>query len=224
METLQSEPITRVAPCRRSERHGYWRALTSGPRTGSVSSVIWSSSTAHSGLCVRERAEPPEPGQVVGVDDLEVGEVRPGVGPAVRLAGRLDRVERVPDRAVAERVEVRLEPEGIEPHDRGLERLGVDEVEAAVVRGAPVDVEVRLEHRRRLVLDDPVAHELDARRRVPAEHAVRAPFDDVLDLLQPARAIPPQRTDDAGGELAGRGEREVGRLVAAARPRRPATP
>ena len=114
METLQSEPITSVAPCRRSDRNGYWRALTSGPRTGSVSSVIWSSSHRPQRLGVGERAEPPEPRQVVGVDDLDVGEVRPRVGPAVRLAGRLHGVERLADRPVAQRVEVRLEPERVE--------------------------------------------------------------------------------------------------------------
>ena len=45
----------------------------------------------------------------------------------------------------------------------------VDEVLAPVVGRVPVDVEVRLEHRRGLVLDDPVGHQLDARRGVPAD-------------------------------------------------------
>ena len=48
-------------------------------------------------------------------------------------AGRLDGVERLADGAVAERVEVRLEPEGVEPDDGLLEDLGVDEVDAPVV-------------------------------------------------------------------------------------------
>ena len=46
MDTAQSEPMASVAPWSRSERNGYWRAETTGPSTGSVSSVICSSSAA----------------------------------------------------------------------------------------------------------------------------------------------------------------------------------
>ena len=71
------------------------------------------------------------------MDDLDVGEVRARVGPAVRAPGGLDRVERVPDGPVAERMEVRLEPDRVEPRHGLAKRLGVDEVDAAVVVGAP---------------------------------------------------------------------------------------
>ncbi len=75
-------------------------------------------------LGVPDRAEAGEARHVVGMDDLDVGEVRPRVGHAVRGPGCLDRVERVPDRPVAERMEVRLEPGRIEPgHDAREGRL-----------------------------------------------------------------------------------------------------
>ena len=57
---------------------------------------------------------------------------RVSLGPFAR-AGGLDRVERLAHRAVADRVEVRLEPERVEPGDVALERLGVDLAQAAVV-------------------------------------------------------------------------------------------
>ena len=53
--------------------------------------------------------ERPEAGDVVGVDDLEVGEVVAVVVEAVGRAGGLDRVERLAHRPVAEGVEVHLE-------------------------------------------------------------------------------------------------------------------
>ena len=150
-----------------------------------MSSVIWSSSTAHSGWALAQRAEAPEARDVVGVDDLDVGEVRPRVGPAVRLAGRLDGVERVADGPVAERVEVRLEPERVEPDDGGLSVSASMKSSPELSVAWPWTSKYGLEHRGGAVLDDPVAHELDARRRVAAEDAVRPPLDELVDLLEP---------------------------------------
>ena len=65
-------------------------------------------------LDVRDRAELREPRDVVGVHDLQVGEVVPAVARAVGGARRLEGVERLADGPVAERVEVDLEAGGVE--------------------------------------------------------------------------------------------------------------
>ena len=66
-------------------------------------------------LGVGDDAELAEAPDVVGVDDLDVGDVRPRVGRAVGAPGGLDGVERLAHGPLADGVEVRLEPEGIEP-------------------------------------------------------------------------------------------------------------
>ena len=69
-------------------------------------------------LDVGHRPEPAEARDVVGVHELEVGEVRARVGPAVLAARGLDGVQPEADGAVAKGVEVGLEPERIEPRHR----------------------------------------------------------------------------------------------------------
>ena len=225
MDTLQSEPITSVAPWRRSERNGYCRAATTGPRNGSVSSVIWSSIDRPVGLRVGERTERPEARQVVGVDDLDVGEVRPRVGPAVGPPGGLDGVERLADGPVAQRVEVRLEPEGVEADDglraatsgsmKSLPRLSVAWPWTSKY-GSTIDGG--------LVLDDAVAHQLHAGG---AEATDPTPARDA----RPARRSAPgprsrshhSAADDARRQLARLAEDPIGRLRLAASPTRPAS-
>ena len=46
VETLQSEPIARVAPAASNDPNGYCQPVRSGPRNGIVSASIWSSCTA----------------------------------------------------------------------------------------------------------------------------------------------------------------------------------
>ena len=79
-----------------------------------MSSSIWASWHGPVRLGVGDDAELAEPPDVVGVDDLDVGDVRPRVGRAVRAPGRLDGVERLAHGPVADGVEVRLEPERVE--------------------------------------------------------------------------------------------------------------
>ena len=90
------------------------------------------------------------------MDDLDVGDVGSRVGRPVGAPGRLDGVERLTDRPVADGVEVRLEPERVEAGDVILERLGLDLAQAAVVGRTAGRVEVRLEQRAGEVLEDAV--------------------------------------------------------------------
>ncbi len=50
---------------------------------------------------------------------------------AIRVARRLDRIERLADRGVADRVEVHLEALGIEPRHDFLQELRLDHRDAA---------------------------------------------------------------------------------------------
>ncbi len=165
-------------------------------------------------LRVRDDAELAEPPDVIGMDDLDVRDVRARVRRAVRASRRLDGIERRAHRAVADRVEVRLEPEGVERRDPGLEALGIDLEQTAVVGRPAVAVEVRLEHRAGEVLEDAVHHELDARRRVPADGRGPPTLHELLDLLGAAVVLPPHRPDHAPGQLAAGGQRDVGPLLA----------
>ena len=81
-----------------------------------------------------ERAEPPD---VVGVDDLDVGDVGTRVAHAVGPPRRLDRVERLADGSLADGVEVRLEPERVQARDVLAESLRVDQGRSAVVVWRP---------------------------------------------------------------------------------------
>ena len=90
------------------------------------------------------------------------------------------------------------------------EDLGLDERHAPVVGRRPVGREVRLEHRRRVVLDDPVEHQLDARRGVAADRSLRPPLDERLDLLEaPRRAPTTARPTTLRRELAATGDAQI---------------
>ena len=187
---------------------------------------ICPSLTAHSGWAFAIDAELAEAGQVVGMDHLDVRDVMAVIVRTVRPAGLLDAVQRLPDRPLADRVDVDLEPLGVQAsHDR-LELLGVDERLAAVPGRAPVRVEVGLEDGGREVLDHPVLHDLHGRRAEPARSAAFPERDQILHLLDAAVPVPPQRSDDPRGELPRTRERHVGveRRIVRRRRSRPATP
>ena len=168
-------------------------------------------------LGVRERTERAEPRQVVGVHDLDVREMMAQVVEAVGRARRLDRVERLAHRAVRERVEVHLEPERVQPRDRLLQELGLDHREPAVVGRVAVLVEVGVERRAREVLADAVLHDLDARGGEPARLSPGAERDQVVDLLETLRPVPPQGADDPAGEVPAAGGGQVRVVVAVVR-------
>ena len=130
VDTLQSEPMASRAPARSSDANGYCQAGPLGPEERDRELVHLGLVAGPVRLRVGDDAERREARDVVGVDDLDVGDVGPRVGPAVGRAGRLDRVERVADGPVADRVEVRLEADRVEPGHRLGEQLGVDEVDA----------------------------------------------------------------------------------------------
>ena len=169
-----------------------------GPRNGIVSSSIWSSWAAHSGCALATTPSVAEPADVVGMDDLDVGDVRARVGRAVRAPRRLDRVERLAHRAVADGVEVRLEPERVERGTQLLEAVGVDHGSGRGCRSVPPwpsrygssIAPVKFSR-------TPSMHELHARRRVAADRRRPPALDELLDLLGAAVALPPQRADDA---------------------------
>ena len=81
------------------------------------------------GLQVRGDPEIAEPAYVVGVHQLEVGDVMPAPGGVVQ---RGERVQRLSHAAVPDAMNMHLEALGVEPGDVRLERLRVDEGVAAV--------------------------------------------------------------------------------------------
>ena len=91
-----------------------------------------------------------------------MGQVMPRAANAVRGPGGLDGVQRVADRAVAERVEVNLEPFTVQRGDEPGQLGRVDEIQPGVPGGTAVRVQVRLQHRRGVGLDHPVQHHLHA--------------------------------------------------------------
>ena len=157
-------------------------------------------------LHVRGDAELGEPRDVGRVHQLQVGDVVPPRG-----IGADHRVQRLPHAAVADRVDVHLEPGRVEGLHGLAQPLGVDERVAAVVGRMAAAVEVRLEQRRGPVLGDAVLHDLHGRgaepaagERLPSAHQVR----HLLDALPP---VPPQGPHDVGPERAGPGRVDVGR-------------
>jgi hypothetical protein len=166
-------------------------------------------------LDVGRGTEAREPGYVVGVHELEMGQVRTRVARPVRLPRRLHGVQRVAYGPVAQRVEMALEAERVQlGHVR--RKLGrVDEAGAPIGGGAAALVEIGVEQRGRTRLGDPVQHELDARGAEPAV-AQRGPsLDEFGNLLGPTLAVPPQSADDPRGQrtLAGRRQIGLGRIV-----------
>ena len=99
--------------------------------------------------------------------DLAVGDVMPTVSRTIRCSRDLNRVERVDECLVADRVKVHLETESIEPRDDARQRIGGQERDASTA----VAIAVRVDHRRRPHLDDAVKHDL---HRVGAEPANRS--------------------------------------------------
>ena len=196
LETLQSEPIARTAPAARSDRNGYCQRQRS-PMNGIVSTSIWSSWAAHSGCALATTSSSRKRADVVGMDDLDVRDVRARVRRAVRPPGRLDGVERRPHRPVADGVEVRLEPERVELRDPGLRgpsgsiwsrpRLSV--VPPWPSRYGSSIAPVKFSRTPSIISLTLVG----AYRPI----AVAAPaLDELLDLLRAAVVLPPQRADD----------------------------
>ena len=160
--TGQSLPAHSSLPASCSERNGYCQPARRSPRNGMVSSSICGSCVAHSGWMFAVARQPAEARDVVRVDDLQVGQVVPPAVPSAGPPGRLHRVQGVADRAVAQRVEMDLEALAVERGHEAGKLVRVDEVQAAVLGGAPVTVEVGLEHGGRVALGDAVEHHLHA--------------------------------------------------------------
>src|SRR6185369_4253237 len=109
-------------------------------------------------------------------------------------------------------MEMWLDAEGVKLRDVRLERLGVDHAQAPIACGTALVVEVRLEEAAGLVLEDAVLHQLDSCGRIATDRRAFATCDEPFDLLRAARPIPPERTHDAGRQLATTGQRRVGDL------------
>ena len=99
-------------------------------------------------------------------------------------------------------------PRAGQPDDGLGEHRGVDHRQAGAVGRVPAAVQVRRRHRRGEVLRHAVLHDLDDVGGEPA--GAHPAADQVLDLLQPAGAVPPQRAAHPGGERAGRRQPQVG--------------
>ena len=86
----------------------------------------------------------------------------------------------------------------------------VDEVEAAVAGGAPVAVEVGLQHGGRVALGDAVEHHLHAGGPEAPGVPVAAALQQFGKLLQALVPVPPERAHDVGQQGAGLGRVQVG--------------
>src|SRR6266446_6907021 len=139
--------------------------------------------------------------------------MRSGVGRAVCGPGRLDRIERLADGSVADRVEVDLETGRVQSPDVVAEGNGFDEAETAPVARGAATVEVRLDHRPREVLQHSVLHDLyRVCPEAPYCSSSRA-LDELVDLLATAVGLPPHGALDPGGQLPALGGRSVGLLI-----------
>ena len=158
------------------------------------------------GLAVRDHAELAEPGDVVRVDHLQVGDVVPGVPGPVRGPGRLARVQGVADRPIADRVHVDLEASRVQ-RDHGLDQLLAIEIgDPRLIGHVAGRVAVGPEHRPRVVLEHAVAHDLHGGGMEGAHGASVATRHELVDLLGAAMPVPPERPDHASGEVTALGE------------------
>ena len=129
------------------------------------------------------------------VDYLQMGQVV-----TIAPTDRLQCVQCTPHRRTPQRMEVALKAQPIEGGDNLDQRLGVDEVDSKVVGGVAVAVEIGLDHRGGVVLDDPVEHQLDRGRPVAGSHPCSS-ANKSFDLLQPLIAFPPQSPDHRPDQL-----------------------
>src|SRR5262249_51209107 len=192
--TGQSLPNATRAPCLRTAPIRYCQLARSWPTKGTVRSVFWSSSHAHSGwklattprLANRSRSGGP-------VNCRGAGWGRPA-GSA--LGGqRRQRVERDRDRAVPDGVEVHLEAESGKLARGFAQLVRVDEQAARMVRRVAVAVQVRRAHRGGERLAYPVEHQLD-RGGAEVARAIACCLPAALqvrELAQATEPVPPQR-------------------------------
>ena len=171
---------------------------------GTVELVHIGASAGPQGRDVGDHAEVGEARQIVGVDELEVGEVVARVAAAIRARGSLDSIEALAHRPVADRVHVHLEAVRVEQDDRALQFVGLEHGGAVVV-----GVHVRLEERAGEVLEDAVGEDLRSADPQPPERAIRPHGQEVVELLDAACPLPQDVALDPNRELAAFGHRPV---------------
>ena len=154
-------------------------------------------------LDVRGRAERGEPRDVVGVDDLQVGQVVPlgrSVAVALRAASTASRALRTARSPSAWKWTWKPSRSSAVT-SRGSSRGSMKSRPVWSV-AHPSAVEVGLEHGRRVVLGDAVEHHLHAGGPEPARPPAVAALQQLGELLQAAVAVPPLRADDVGQQRA----------------------
>ena len=208
----QSEPIARRAPDRSSDANGYCHVARSGPEERDRQDVHLGLVAGPQRLGVGDDAERGEPRHVVGVDHLDVGDVRPRVGHAVRRAGRRDRVEGARGRRRSPIAwKWGWSPAASSRVTGSLQRLRVDEADA---RGSPSAAPSASRYGSTIApvnvsrTPSGISFTLLARSRPGGR--VRETLEELVDLLATALAIPPQRGLDARRQPA-RGRRPGGR-------------
>ena len=180
--------------CATRSPNGYWRGLLAVLQERQRELVDLVFVRRPERLQVRDGVELGEPGGLGLGDDLQVGEVVAAVGRAVGLARRLDRVERLADGPVAERVEVHLEAGRVERGHDLAESRRIDERQAAVVGVVAVPVAVGREHRGGLVLGDAVDHDLRRAELVAGALAPSAATASRRAIMASTCSRPPSRS------------------------------
>ena len=171
-----------------------------------VSSSICGSCAAQSACMLAVTPSLGEPRHVVGVHDLQVGDVVPAVGWAVGRARRLDRVEASRTARSPMAWKCTWKPSASSARDVLLEAAPGRRSRGPVVVGlAAVAVQVRLEHRGREVLGHAVLHDLDAGRPEPAG-AAAGPRRSTRSSIWSAPRVRSHHSAPTApaGELAGR--------------------
>ena len=211
--TGQSLPITSRAPARWRSPNGYCQVARSSPRNGIVSSSICGSWAAQSACALAATPSSAKRGTSSGCTTWMCAmwwRRSRGPWPPSLAAAKASSASRVPRSPIA--CTCTWKPSAASATTTSLQLLGLDERVARVGRSrAPCPSRYGDEHRRREVLAHAVLHDLDARRAEPAARLRRAALDQVGDLLEPELAVPPERADHVGDQVAARDRVEVRR-------------
>ena len=202
LETPQSLPNARTAPARTRLPNGYCHPARSGPRNGIVRLTIWPSFCAHSGCALATTPSSRNRGMSSGWITWMCAmwwrrSFMPFARRAASIASSASRTARS-----ARAWKWTWNPSASRRVTASLQLLGVDERLPAVAGRVPVGVEVRLEDPGGEVLDHAVLHDLHAASARSGRRALARAAMQVVDLLEPAVPVPPQRADHPRGQLA----------------------
>ena len=151
-------------------------------------------------LDVGDDAEPGEPRNILGINDIEMGYLMRHVDAGVFGLGGRKRVEAFAHGPIADGMHMDCESMTRQCCGDLLEVVWLDEGQSGqIVRAARCTV--RRKHCRGAVFADAVLHHLDRRRGEPGVTRLGAAGPHAIDLFQTLVGFPPQCADDTGGQF-----------------------